>query len=155
MKAVIIAGVSAGILAGLALSAQADPLDDAIKARRGYYQVVKLNSGPLFGMLKGKVPYDAKKAQTSADNLVLLTKMTNGAMWPKGSGNDVKKGATRALPAIWSKYPDVVEKSKAWKKAVAELAAVAGNGLDVLKPKVAAMGATCSACHKAYRAKEF
>lgn len=133
----------------------ADPADDAIKARRAYYQVVKFNAAPLFGMAKGNVAYDAKKAQTLADNLKSLTSMTNGAMWPKGSDNTAKKGATRALPAIWSTYPDVVEKSKAFKKAVADLAEAAGKGADALKPKVAALGASCAACHKAFRAKDF
>ena len=133
----------------------ADPLDDAIKARRSYYQVVKFNAGPLFGMAKGKVAYDAKKAQTFADNLKALTSMTNGAMWPKGSDNVAKKGKTRALPAIWSTQPDIVEKSKAFKKAVAELASAAGQGLDALRPKVGALGQSCGGCHKPFRAKDF
>lgn len=133
----------------------ADPLDDAIKARRAYYQVVKFNAGPLFGMAKGKVAYDAKKAQTFADNLKAMTAMKNSAMWPKGSDNTAKKGSTRALPAIWSTYPDIVNKSKAYVQAVTELAAAAGKGADALKPKVAALGASCAACHKAFRAKDF
>jgi len=133
----------------------ADPADDAIKARRAYYQVVLFNARPLFGMAKGKVAYDAKKAQTHADNLKALASMTNGAMWPKGTDNGAKAGKTRALPAIWATYPDIVEKSKAFKKAVADLAAAAGKGADAMKPKVAALGASCGGCHKPFRAKDF
>ena len=133
----------------------ADPADDAIKARRAYYQVVLFNAKPLFGMGRGKVEYDAKKAQTHADNLKALAAMTNSAMWPKGSDNVAKKGATRALPAIWEKYPEVVEKSKAFKAAINALAEVAGKGADAMKPKVAALSESCGACHKPFRAKDF
>ena len=136
-------------------AAFADPLDDAIKARRAYYQVVKFNAGPLFGMAKGDVAYDAEQAKTFANNLLALSNMANGAMWPEGSDNEAKKGDTRALPAIWATYPAVAEKGKAWGVAVAELAAVAGDGVDALKPKVGAVGKACGACHDDFRAKDF
>ena len=135
--------------------AVADPIDDAIKARQSYYQVVKFNAGPLFGMAKGAVPYDAKAAQTNADNLKALAAMTNGAMWPQGSDNKAKAGKTRALPAIWETYPAVLDKSKAWKDAIAALAEAAGGGLDKLRPAVAALGKSCAGCHDEYRAKNF
>jgi cytochrome c556 len=38
---------------------------------------------------------------------------------------------------------------------VAELADAAGKSKDELSAKVRALGATCSACHKEYRAKDF
>lgn len=118
-------------------------------------QVVLFNARPLFGMIQGKVKYDAKKAQSAANNLKALAAMNNAAMWPKGSNNTAKKGKTRALPAMWEKGSKVGEISKAWKAAVVDLAASAGDGLDKLKPKVAAMSKECSSCHKAYRAKDF
>lgn len=132
-----------------------DPVEKAIKARQSYYQVVSFNAGPLFGMAKGKVAYDAKKAQEFANNLLALTSMKNSAMWPKGSDNVAKKGKTRALPAIWDTYPKVVEASKAFGAAVKQLASVAGNGADALKPAVGALGKSCGGCHKPFRAKEF
>ena len=136
-------------------AAFADPLDDAIKARRAYYQVVKFNAGPLFGMAKGDVEYDAETAKTFANNLLVLANMNTGAMWPEGSDNEAKKGDTRALPVIWTTYPAVAEKGKEWAASVAELAEVAGEGVDALKPKVGAMGKACGACHDDFRAKDF
>ncbi len=132
-----------------------DPIEKAIKARQSYFQVVVFNAGPLFGMAKGKVTYDAKRAQDLANNLLALTSMKNAAMWPKGSDNMAKKGKTRALPAIWESGSKVGDASNAFKAAVKQLAGVAGNGLDALKPAVGALGKSCGGCHKPYRAKEF
>lgn len=132
-----------------------DPIEKAIKARQSYYQVVSFNAGPLFGMAKGAVTYDAKKAQEFANNLLALTSMKNGAMWPKGSDNVAKKGKTRALPAIWETYPKITEASKAFKDAVTSLASAAGKGVDALRPAVGALGKSCGGCHKPYRASSF
>lgn len=155
MKRIGQALLAAGVLVCVAEPAMTDPLDDAITARRAFYQVVKFNAGPLFGMAKGDVTYDAKAAQMYADNLKTLTEMHKGAMWPKGSGNDVKKGKTRAKPEIWSTYPAVAKAGKAWTTASADLASVAGNGLDALRSKISALGASCKGCHDKFRAKDF
>ena len=131
-----------------------DPVEKAITVRQSYYQAVSTNAGPLFGMAKGKVAYDANKAQEFANNLIKLTSMKNSAMWPEGSDNVAKKSNIRALPAIWDTHPEVVEVSKAFGKAVKELAAVAGGGADALKSRVGALGVSCVGCHKPFRAKE-
>jgi cytochrome c556 len=155
MKKVVLLPILLGAMTSFGQTVLADPLDDAIKARRSFYQVVLFNAAPLFGMAKGKIPYDAKSAQTYADNLKDLSELDNSAMWPKGSDNTAKAGKTRAKPEIWSEYPKVVEAAKAWKKAIKELADDADDGLDDLRPKVAALGEACSGCHKPFRAKEF
>ena len=72
-----------------------DPNEKAIKARRGEMQMRSFYAGPLFGMAKGKVEYNAETAQTMADNLAGLAKLNNGAMWPQGSDIGAYKGKTR------------------------------------------------------------
>ncbi|MGI9407161.1 MAG: c-type cytochrome [Hyphomicrobiaceae bacterium] len=133
----------------------ADPLEDAIKARRSFYQVVSFNAGGLFGMAKGDIAYDAKQAQAYADNLKALSQLQNGPMWPKGSDNVAMKGKTRARPEAWTEYPVVKEKSAAWKAAIADLAGVAGTGLEPLRSKIGALGDSCKGCHEKIRAKDF
>jgi len=154
MQKILAATVVTLALSAMTLPAVADPLDDAITARRAYYQVVKFNAVPLIKMGGGKIPYDAKKAATFAANLKALSEMTNSAMWPKGSDNVAKKGKTRALPKIWETYPAVTEKSKVFKQAIAELVPVAGKGMADFAGKAKALGAACGACHKEYRAKD-
>lgn len=133
----------------------ADAIDDAIKARRGYYQVVSHNAGALFAMAKGDVEYNAEQATTHAKNLEMLSQMNNSTMWPAGSSNADRAGKTRALPVIWSTFPAIGEKGKAFGAATAKLAASAGGGLDALRADIGALGASCKGCHETYRAKDF
>ena len=70
------------------------------------------------------------------------------------SGNDNPKLKTEALPAIWAEGSDIGSKVKAFGMAAEELAAVADQGLDQMKPKFAAVGKACKGCHEDYRAKK-
>lgn len=133
----------------------ADNIDDAIKARQGYYQVVSHNAGALFAMAKGDVDYNAETAMTHAKNLETLANMDTSSMWLPGSSKDDRKGKTRALPVIWTTFPAVGEKSQAFKDASAKLAMSAGEGLDGLRANIGALGASCKGCHETYRAKDF
>ncbi len=158
MKKLTLLVLAAGMLSStVTQSFAAEATDKTVKQRRAYYQVVLSSSGPLFGMMKGKVAYDAAKAQMFANNLKLISQINNGHLWPKGSdnANPKLKGQTRALPAIWAADSDVSAKGKAWVEAVAALAADAGKGKDAMVAKMKLVGATCSACHKKYRAKDF
>ena len=131
-----------------------DPNLNAIKARQGVMQLRSFNAGPLFGMAKGKIEYDAELASTLANNLLLMTKMKNDRQWPKGTDIDAYFGETAALPEIWSTYPEIAEKGKAYIKAVNELSAVAGNGLGALKSKIGGLGKGCKGCHDDFREKQ-
>jgi cytochrome c556 len=134
--------------------ADKDPNINAIKARQGLMQLRNFNAGPLFGMAKGKISYDAELASTLANNLLLQTKINMGRAWPKGSDNVAYKGKSGTLPEAWSTYPEVAEKGKAYVKAVEDLAAVAGNGVDALKSKIGALGKSCKGCHDDFREKQ-
>ena len=131
-----------------------DPNEAAIKARRGYMQLVLFNAGPLFGMAKVKVEYNAELANQLAKNLGALTTMDSKRMWPKGSDNTAYKGKTRATPGAWTDQA-AWDASKAYDEAVAGLVANAGNGLDALRAGVGALGKSCKGCHDAGRAKDF
>ena len=143
---------------GLTLSASAysanDPLEKAIKARQGEMQLRAFNAGPLFGMAKGKIDYDAEMANKLAGNLKLMLDLDNGRAWAKGSDNENYAGKTRALPKIWTTYPEIADYGKKFAMAVNELAAVAGDGRDALKSKIGAVGKACKGCHDEFRAEE-
>ena len=150
-----IAAAFAGLTFLATATAGDDPLEDAIKARRGFMQVVVFNVGPLFGMAKGNIEYNAEAAATYANNLKAAAMMNNGAMWPEGSANEFYSGVTRALPEIWTTYPKVAEANQAWKDATNELAQVAGDGIDALRSKIGAVGESCKGCHDDFRAEDF
>ena len=142
------------ILGTQTFAADNDPNLGLIKARQGDMELRAYSAGPLFAMAKGKMPYDAAKAEKLANNLKLLLQLDVGGAWAEGTGNDKYSGKTRALPEIWSTYPKVAEAGKKYKAAVDELAAVAGTGLDALKSKIGAVGDACKGCHDDFRQKE-
>ena len=131
-----------------------DPLMKAIKARQGEMQLRSFNAGPLFGMAKGKIDYDAEMAKKLAGNLKLLLDLDNGRAWAKGSDNENYAGKTTSLPKIWTTYPEIGEYGKKYVMAVNELAAVAGDGRDALKSKIGALGKSCKGCHDEFREKK-
>ena len=159
MRSLISTSVAALALAatvGIPVAIAADsPEEKAVKARRGYYQLVLHNAGPLFGMAKGDIEYNAEAAMTSANNLKALSSMNVGSLWPAGSDKDALPGKTRALPKIWADFPGVGEKAKAFGAAIDGLVANAGGGLDSLRGAVGPLGASCKGCHDNYRAKDF
>ena len=146
------------LIIGITFSATAytadDPLKKAIKARQGEMQLRSFNAGPLFGMAKGKIDYDAEMAKTLAGNLKLMLDLDNGRAWAKGSDNENYAGKTTALPKIWTTYPEIADYGKKYAMAVNELAAVAGDGRDALKSKIGALGKSCKGCHDEFREKK-
>lgn len=131
-----------------------DPLKSAIKARQGEMQLRSFNAGPLFGMAKGEIDYDAELASKLAANLKLLLDLDTSRHWPKGSDIDNYMGDTTALPKIWTTYPEIANYGKKYAQAVNDLAAEAGNGRDALKSKVGALGKSCKGCHDEFREKQ-
>ncbi len=142
---------------GLGLTATGFAAQDAnqkaIKARQGEMQLRAFNAGPLFGMAKGQIDYDAALASKLAGNLKLMLGLDNGRAWAPGSHNEAYPGETTALPKIWQNS-DIGDYGKKYKQAVTELAAAAGNGVDALKPAVGELGKACKGCHDEFREKK-
>lgn len=143
------------LIAGLTLAAPGfaakDPNLKLMKARQGEMQLRAYNVGPLFGMAKGKMKYDAALASKLAKNLKTQLSLDIGGAWKQGTDIESYPGKTTALAKIWTTYPEISNYGKKYATAVNELAAVAGNGLDALKPRISAVGKTCKGCHDEFR----
>ena len=142
---------------GLAIAATAvfaashvGPFDGAIKARQSHMRLNSHNLGILGAMAKGNIDYDADAASAAAANLAALSKMSHNGYWPAGSDSDAMD-STRALPALWGNFPDVMTKVGALAEAATEMESAAGNGLEALQAAMGPVGDACGACHKAYR----
>ena len=143
-------------LAALAIGAAAvaqDAMSGAINARQGHMQIMQLNLGVLGNMARGNIEYDAEQATLAANNLVTMGQISQAFYWPAGSDNASVEG-TRALPALWQNFPDVISISQDYVAATANLAAVAGDGLDAMRAAVGPVGQACGACHDGYRATQ-
>lgn len=157
MKKMLTTAIAIGVLgvSVMAVAQSKGPHDAAIKGRQAMFQTYSFNMGVLSSMAKGKTEYNADIAAQSAANLNAAANFGQAAMWPAGSDSESPGNApTRALPALWSNFPDVSEKANALKTASETLAAEAGNGLDALKSSIGDVGASCKGCHDDYRAKK-
>ncbi len=154
MRIALLAAATAAAFLPL-LPAAADPIDDAIEARRGYFTLLGANIGPLAAMAKGEAEYDAGTAALHATNLAMLADYNPVPHFPEGSDNEAKWGDTRSLPAIWTDFEGFSEKLTDFQDAAKALAEVAGEGRGALGPALGELGGTCKACHDDYRAKDF
>ena len=145
-------GITLLASAGAAISGEAE--ERAAKARQALMQVYAFNLGQLGAMVKGEMEYNADLAKASADNLVKASTMNGMAMWPKGSSMDDEgmAGKTWAKADIWADGSDVGDKAKAMREAAAQMAEVAGNGLDAVKGAMGGVGGGCKGCHEKFRA---
>lgn len=156
MKKVLALGIIMLAFAGgfVAIAADKGPHDSAIKGRQAMFQTYSFNMGILGAMAKEKMEYNADMANEAASNLLAAASFGQSAMWPPGSDSENPANAkNRALPAIWSTYPAIVEKGDALKKAAEVMAAQAGGGLGALQGAMGDLGASCKGCHDDYRAE--
>lgn len=135
---------------GMALAADKHP---EVKARQSLMQLYAHYLGQLGAMAKGTAEYDAEKASSAADALNALMNVSQQSMWSPGTDVEALPGQTTALPTIWTTWPAIAEKSKAAVDATANMAAVAGNGLEAVQGAIGPVGASCGGCHKVYRTK--
>lgn len=138
-----------------ALPAAADLAKDSIDARRGFFTLLGVETGPLAAMAKGEIDYDPEQARRHAGNLQALATYTFPDLFVAGSSNADHPGSTRAQPEIWADGSTFAAKAQGLRDAVASLQSVAAEGRAALGGGVGALGASCTACHRAYRAREF
>jgi len=128
--------------------------DDAIATRQGYMKLVVWEAGPLFGMAKGKMDYDAGAAQAHADNLKAISQYSYPGLFLPGTSKADRPGKTCALPDIWEDTAKFGQAFSDFQAAVAALADVASDGQPALAAAAGEMGKACGGCHKPFRAKD-
>ena len=131
-------------------------VEDIIEARQAFMQVYKFNIGLVGAMAKGEVEYNAEIAQNAANNLLALSKMKNGPMWPQGSSkaDPGLKEKTNALPETWTTWPKVSERHADLTSALEDFVKVAGKDLNSLRGGMKSVGDGCKGCHKDFRAEK-
>ncbi len=128
-------------------AAQADG-PNPVKYRQGVFQAVAWNFGPLVGMVKGKMDFNADMVKANAENLVALGKMMPGGFMAKGADKGEK---TSAKAAIWEDMDGFKAAYQKYVDAAANLAATGAESKESLGKAVAQLGASCKACHKDYK----
>ncbi|HEU4626906.1 MAG TPA: cytochrome c [Steroidobacteraceae bacterium] len=164
MRPLVDLGVKLGAVTFLALapvsislaqdSAPASPEESAQKAvelRQSLFRVIGYSFGPVGGMLKNKVPFDAALAAKAGERIESLSTLI-----PEVFNEDTRKFQlkTKAREGIWTNKSDFQAKADDLTKAATALttAAKGGDKKSVLQA-AAAVGKACGACHDNFRDK--
>jgi cytochrome c556 len=144
----------APVYSALAQDAPASPEDQAQQAvdlRQSLLRLIGYSFGPVGGMLKNKIPFDAAVVQKSADRLEQLAPMI-GELFQTDTRKFTLK--TKAREGIWTNKAEFSSKNDDLVKAVQGLSAVAKTGdAKQFKQAAAAVGKACGACHDNFREK--
>jgi len=155
-RTTLLSAATLGLLAILvpATAMTQDTGEKAIGTRQGFMKLIVWEAGPLFGMAKGDVPYDAEAAKMHAANLKILTSYPFPSLFPSGTSNADYPGKTAALPKIWEDMGGFEKAFEGLQLAAAGMADAAGNGQEALAGAVGGLGKACGGCHNPYREKK-
>jgi len=130
-----------------------DKQDKAIATRQGFMKLVVWEAGPLFGMAKGAMEYNASEAKAHAANLKTISQYPVETLFLPGTSNADRPTNNRSLPEIWSNDAGFKKAFENWRSAIDGVVEAAGKGQDELAAAVGALGKSCGQCHKPFRAK--
>ena len=144
----------APVYSALAQDAPASPEEQAQQAvdlRQSLFRLIGYSFGPIGGMLKNKVPFDAAVVQKSSARLEQLAPMINEVFQTDTRKFTLK---TKAREGIWTNKSDFAAKNDDLVKAVQTLSTAAKSGdKKQFTQAAAAVGKACGACHDNFRDK--
>ena len=155
MKLMVLMVAAGAVVASGALAQDAaeDPFADSVEMRHGLMLQMATDLGKVGAMAKEETSYDAAVAGKAAANVAAIASVLSMDQFPAGSEYQ-KSADSFALPAIWEKQDDFLQKIADLNTAAATFQTAAATDLDSLKAGMAGLGGACGACHKAYRQPE-
>lgn len=163
MRSTVNFGVKLGAAALLALApisatfaqdAPASPEETAQRAvdlRQSLFRVIAYSFGPMGGMLKNKVPFDAAVVQKNSARIEAIAPMIVDVFQEDTRKFTLK---TKAREGIWTSKSDFQAKNDDLVKAAAALTTAAKSGdKKATMQAAAAVGKACGACHDNFRDK--
>jgi cytochrome c556 len=149
-KKLLSASLALALGAGYAASAysQAKP-ETLVKQRQSAMTLIGKYFGPLGGMLKGVVPFDANVVARNAGYLDVLDEMP----WD-GFAESTKGVKSAALPAAFTDGAKFKQAQDQFRTAVSALVAVSKSGDEAkIKGAIGDVGKSCGGCHDNFREK--
>ena len=121
-----------------------------IEARQGLLKVVAQYFGPIVGIAKGQIPYDAALIEKNAGKVAQLAPMISDMFALDTSASGIE---TEAKAAIWADYADFSAKAATTTERAQALVAATAEGQGATMKAFGALGASCKSCHDSYRQK--
>jgi len=123
-----------------------------IDVRQGVVNILAWNIGPLVGMAKGQIPFNADMAKRSGTRMAQAAPMLADAFRMDTREFNLETGA---LDKIWDNQDDFKAKAQDLVDATAAFAAAAASGDEKKTMKTFGDdGGACKGCHDEYRAKD-
>jgi cytochrome c556 len=117
--------------------------------RHAVFTMLSANMGPLGGMAKGKVPFDAKIVEKNATRINQLSYMIDDFTRTDTRAYKVK---TDALPEVWTKRKAFEKRINDLSLASAKLVKVSTSGdKAAIKAAIGGVGKTCGGCHDDFK----
>lgn len=146
--ALLCAATTAMSAVALAHAAGPSPAERAVGYRQGVFHAIAWNFGPMSGMVKGEIPFDAKAFALKAERVAFLSTLPLEGFVP-----DSLVGKSEAKPEIWNNMDDFKSKMQAFETEAGKLADAAktASSIDALKPQFGKVGRSCKDCHDKYK----
>lgn len=143
--------ISAEDPAAVAISVE-DPATAVAERREMMKETVRPNAKLGGDMVKGKVPFDAAKAEEA---MAAISEVPDKyvTMFPEGSEYG-KIEDSEAAPEIWEDFDGFKAVAKKLKDASAKAASAAQQGKGTFTAAFKDMTKVCKECHKKYRVKQ-
>jgi cytochrome c556 len=144
------AALAAAALVGVSMEAFAQTKPDVlVKQRQAKMTLQGKYLGPIGGMLKGAIPYNADTVALNATFLENLSRMAWDGFDPSTQGEK-----SRAKPEIYKEMAKFKAEADALEQAAAKLGAVARAKDEAgVRASFGAVAKACGSCHDAYQAK--
>jgi cytochrome c556 len=124
----------------------------AIETRQGLFKLIANQNGPIGGMQRNQVPFDAAVVARNAARIKVLAEMAPDLF--ALDTREFKTIKTAALDGIWNSQADFKTKADALVSAADTLATTAKAGdKDATLKAAANVGKACGSCHDSFRAK--
>ena len=123
----------------------------AIDTRQGLLKVVASYFGPIVGMARGQIPFDAAVIETNAGKIAQLAPMLEDVFAMDTRASGLKSGAK---DGIWEDSDDFKAKVATTTQRAIELAAATSQGKGPTMKAFGALGSSCKNCHESYREKD-
>jgi len=121
----------------------------ATELRQSVFSLLGSNMGPLGGMAKGKIDFDAKAIEKHALRINQLSYMLADYNRTDTSSFNVKSDA---LDKVWKETDLFAEKIKALNESSANLMLIAKTGDEnAMKKAIGGVGKSCGGCHDDFK----
>ena len=119
--------------------------EDAIQYRQSAFQVLKYRFGVLGPIVKGQAPYDKENVIKDVQILSEVAQLPWAGFVEGSEGGNAK-------PNVWSDQTGFEEAREVFLTSLVPLQEAAdGGNMDELRAAFAKTGASCKACHDAFR----